>query len=154
MFAAERHHLQSTFETVPCEAHLCPSFHVYVNETKSDTYNKHTNYIHVALKRIVYMECILILIMKWQYTHTPHGMQVKHRRLEFSQLYSCNAHSPDITQLVVAPFPLNCCHFWCHPVEREGWGKGWHDEKLSELNWTFNRNRFGKKQKLENLDIF
>lgn len=46
-------------------------------------------------------------------------MQVKHRRLELSQLYGCDANSPDVTQLVVAPVLLHCSYFRSHPKESE-----------------------------------
>ena len=46
----------------------------------------------------------------------PHGMEVKHRRLQFCKLDGSDPHRPDITLLVVAPLPLHSCHLRGHPV--------------------------------------
>lgn len=47
-------------------------------------------------------------------------MNIKHWRLQLRQLYSSDAHRPDVTQLVVAAFELHCCHLWRHPEDRRG----------------------------------
>ncbi len=38
----------------------------------------------------------------------PHGVEVEHRRLQFSQLDGGDANRPDITEMVVAALALNC----------------------------------------------
>lgn len=40
----------------------------------------------------------------------PHGVQVEHGRLQLRQFDGGDAHSPDVTLLVVAALPLHCCH--------------------------------------------
>lgn len=59
------------------------------------------------------------LLMMEDTGHKPHGVQVEHRRLQLCQLNSCDAHGPNITQLIVAPFSLDCGHLRCHPTEKD-----------------------------------
>lgn len=51
------------------------------------------------------------------HTLLPHWVQVKHGWLQFSQFYCSDTHSPDITQLVVTPFPLHRCYLRSHPIQ-------------------------------------
>lgn len=50
----------------------------------------------------------------------PQGVDIKHWWLQLSQLYGCDAHGPNVTQLVVAAFDFHCCNLWCHPEDRRG----------------------------------
>ena len=45
----------------------------------------------------------------------PHRVQVKHGRLEFCELYGCDADRPDVTLLVVPSFSFHGCHLGGHP---------------------------------------
>lgn len=51
---------------------------------------------------------------------SPQRVHVKHRRLQLSQLDGCDAHRPDVAQLVVAAFNFHCRNLWCHPDNRRG----------------------------------
>ena len=67
----------------------------------------------------------------------PHRMQVEHGWLKLGKLNSCNAHSPDITQLVVAALAFYGCHFGSHPIV---WGnrveKGLSITFIKISNWN------------------
>lgn len=56
-----------------------------------------------------------VQIIKSVCADSPHWMEVIHWWLELSQLNGCNADSPDVTQVVIAPFLLHCSHLWGHP---------------------------------------
>lgn len=49
----------------------------------------------------------------------PHGVKVKHGRLQLGQLYRRDPHSPDVAELVVAAVLFHCCYFRSHPVQRK-----------------------------------
>ena len=38
----------------------------------------------------------------------PHGVQVEHGRLHLRQLDGCDAHRPDVAQVVIAALALHC----------------------------------------------
>ena len=44
-----------------------------------------------------------------------HWVQVKHGRLQLCQLDGRDAHSPDVTQLVISSLLLHSCHLRGHP---------------------------------------
>lgn len=51
---------------------------------------------------------------------SPQGVDIKHRWLQLGQLYGCDAHGPNVTELVVAAFDFHCCNLWCHPEDGRG----------------------------------
>lgn len=48
-------------------------------------------------------------------TNTPHGVEIKHGRLELCQFDGCDANCPDVAQLVVAALLLHRGHLRSHP---------------------------------------
>jgi hypothetical protein len=49
-------------------------------------------------------------------------MEVEHRGLQFGQLNGRDAHSPNITQVVVAALPFHSSHLGSHPIGRTNKG--------------------------------
>lgn len=56
---------------------------------------------------------------------SPHWVEVKHGRLELSQLNGSDADGPDIAQVVVPPLLLHCSHLWSHPGQMKQKRKSW-----------------------------
>lgn len=62
-----------------------------------------------CLKALVCSSC-------YMFSDTPHGMQVKHGRLQLGQFDGSDTDGPDVTQLVVSTLPPHCRHLWSHPA--------------------------------------
>ena len=89
------------------QCHLSPSSHVI--------YSHYVICHHVMWS--VTLLCHLSLSCHVICAPLPHGVEIKHGRLELCKLYGCDADSPDVTLLVVASFPLHRSDLWGHPGE-------------------------------------